>query len=1014
MNAGAQGPAAAFGAGQGPLIGRDGALAVLHASQTGIVTGFSGSGLTSVLEVTGAGCLANGEFVVTGARAPHARPVPLSYLAGLYVASPHGPAALLRPGAAGLLSDTGGKVAVPLDNLPAYVERIAQEILAAAAGRQPVLLLDDLDAADALSLSVLPLLRRRLGARLIGAGHSPAADTYPSPAFAALVDRLPRPSVVHLAGLDDDDCLRLARTRRATAAPGLVRLIRSALGTGAGLPGLFLGLLDRLPGEHPTVGPPGVPAQRPGLRLPMTHPLVQEMLGRPAAASLIAAAGVTGLRQPDLGPLAAALGIGPDHLAEAIDTLTAEGLLVHRDGLWRSSVPALGATLADIALPPAVTVALAARAWADEAHPRPAPGPAPRSAPGNGQPTDRSGTDPAGTDRAELRADTARRLTELAERAGSALPGMLGLLLDTALGDTAPGRHATRHPAPGALPAALGAELRARLLAAIATALEQAAGARPGPGGRATVDDVTPAGSSGGGPTTGIRHHHRLPEAALLAALCGEDRTALRITAAGTRLLRSAAATAPTADGHRALARLRAVAAAIPAPVTRWQPDPRPRRPHIANPIACATAEALHPLAPATAPVDAASATWQCLLLARRTLAAATDGTQRLWAAAWQGWCEAQPGNGQPGWSCQPLEDPDPPIRGAAIRSLAGWGARSELFAALHGQEVTGPVTAYQMGRWDEVEEAGLRFLAMSASAQLAHPPEHDDLVGAALALLVAVHRGQAGVVRGLLRSLVRTGRGRRPPVVGYALAEAAQGRPGESTAATLDLVHEDLRRERRAGARNGLDLLLFAASRLNAALARRATALALAGELDELAHDLGTPYAHLLAVRLGSPDRHTRPAPVPGGQPRPARADRTATDALPRLRSCLVGPLTQISLGMLGQAQAMVLLAEHLPAGDPEAAELATRAGELLAPLRAGHWLGRAQALMPADRPAVAGIRSRAVAEQVRRLIAEGLTNRQISARLNLGEKSVEGYVTRLLRSYGCANRAELAARPL
>ncbi|MFF9688503.1 LuxR C-terminal-related transcriptional regulator [Streptomyces sp. NPDC014623] len=55
------------------------------------------------------------------------------------------------------------------------------------------------------------------------------------------------------------------------------------------------------------------------------------------------------------------------------------------------------------------------------------------------------------------------------------------------------------------------------------------------------------------------------------------------------------------------------------------------------------------------------------------------------------------------------------------------------------------------------------------------------------------------------------------------------------------------------------------------------------------------------------------------------------------------------------------------------------------------------------------------AVTEQrIIELIGEGLTNRQIALRLNLSEKTVENYLTRLFARTGCRSRVELAAASL
>ena len=69
----------------------------------------------------------------------------------------------------------------------------------------------------------------------------------------------------------------------------------------------------------------------------------------------------------------------------------------------------------------------------------------------------------------------------------------------------------------------------------------------------------------------------------------------------------------------------------------------------------------------------------------------------------------------------------------------------------------------------------------------------------------------------------------------------------------------------------------------------------------------------------------------------------------------------------------------------------------------------GRGQATVPAQL-AEAGISSREM--DVLLLLAEGLTNRQIAARLYLSPRTVDKHVERLLAKTGCPNRVALATR--
>ena len=104
---------------------------------------------------------------------------------------------------------------------------------------------------------------------------------------------------------------------------------------------------------------------------------------------------------------------------------------------------------------------------------------------------------------------------------------------------------------------------------------------------------------------------------------------------------------------------------------------------------------------------------------------------------------------------------------------------------------------------------------------------------------------------------------------------------------------------------------------------------------------------------------------------------------------------------------------------------ELASRAAEALGPAMqgirdAGRVLGRGDQITAAlrgptrQRPeSGAGGRLPLTRRehQIASLIAEGLTNRQIAARLIIAERTVDTHVGRILSKLGCTNRAQAAA---
>lgn len=52
--------------------------------------------------------------------------------------------------------------------------------------------------------------------------------------------------------------------------------------------------------------------------------------------------------------------------------------------------------------------------------------------------------------------------------------------------------------------------------------------------------------------------------------------------------------------------------------------------------------------------------------------------------------------------------------------------------------------------------------------------------------------------------------------------------------------------------------------------------------------------------------------------------------------------------------------------------------------------------------------------AEEIARYIAAGKANKEIAEELDKSKRTIDGWVHRLLRKYGCRNRAQLAVKIL
>jgi hypothetical protein len=341
------------------LVGRQPVVELLTSSVTAVVSGFAGSGKTALLDEAGAALLAAGECIVLASAGRAERPLPLSYLGYLTVLLPDRPdepvhITLPAPGDEDLIMS-----AVSWRDAPWLVERVVSRLMPWLAGHRVTLLADDLDAADALSLSLLPFVQRRLQSRLMVAARAPAAGAFVRPVVAAAVTRLSRPDRVHLLGLDDEEAWTMLRRRFPGSTPGLLRAARPALGQWVGMPGLLIGVAQEL------LRTEGASAGE--ARLPADHPLVvQWRHHHPAAALLATAPAAGGLKLRDVDALAGVLGVDPAMIVATLDTLVAEALLVGPPDRWRTSLPALAHTLAGERLSAAATLALVATGWDGE------------------------------------------------------------------------------------------------------------------------------------------------------------------------------------------------------------------------------------------------------------------------------------------------------------------------------------------------------------------------------------------------------------------------------------------------------------------------------------------------------------------------------------------------------------------------------------------------------------------------------------------------------------------------
>ncbi|MDH6624739.1 DNA-binding CsgD family transcriptional regulator [Streptomyces sp. LBL] len=197
-------------------------------------------------------------------------------------------------------------------------------------------------------------------------------------------------------------------------------------------------------------------------------------------------------------------------------------------------------------------------------------------------------------------------------------------------------------------------------------------------------------------------------------------------------------------------------------------------------------------------------------------------------------------------------------------------------------------------------------------------------------------------------------------------------------------------RQLRRAGLYEGLPFLLKRAVRMAVFVDDQDGAAGLLEEIELLHREAGTDLRESLFLARGLVHRDVRQARLAVHLTR-ARGDLPAL-----LDSCLViarfaenpRPWLREAHGLATQCGASLLL---------ERVREVTRERGVPAPRARG----QREALAVTER-------------RIIELIGEGLTNRQIALRLQISEKTVENYLTRLFARTGCRSRVELAAASL
>ncbi len=241
---------------------------------------------------------------------------------------------------------------------PELIEQLARALAAKTADRRLVLLVDDLHLVDSWSLTVLPLLSRRLAAPLFVTARTQRGKGFARPELVEVLRRCELAARLHLHPLTPAETVTLLTQLGSVPRARDLQRVQRLLGQAYRQPGLLTALW-RQPKRN---------------SLPIDAGPIPELRALPKRLQgLLAATSAGPIPHLARGTVAELLEQDPRDTARGLDYLTRHGWLSYAEHSWTASIPVVASTMARLTLHSEQCRALSQKIGPPSASPQPKP-----------------------------------------------------------------------------------------------------------------------------------------------------------------------------------------------------------------------------------------------------------------------------------------------------------------------------------------------------------------------------------------------------------------------------------------------------------------------------------------------------------------------------------------------------------------------------------------------------------------------------------------------------------------